>query len=103
MLSRDVVEAVIREKQRYRNDVLEDVGLGRLVSEMGISVTPLPSMNVSTVEAVSTLTDTEILTNFHFRTTSSDRKNRNDAEVMRRLHSRVIVLEREHGMRHAGH
>jgi len=101
IFSRDVIEAVVRERKRYRNDVMEDVGLGRLIHQMGIELTPLATVNVPSVQAVESLTDREILANFHFRTTSGDRHQRQDARVMHALHGRVIDLETRHGIRRA--
>ena len=99
ILSRDVVEAVLENKKRYRNDVMEDAGLGRVIDELGIAMMPLTSINVSSVEAVGSLSDDEIRTNFHFRATSGSLRERRDAEVMRALHSRVVELEVSQGIR----
>ena len=101
VFSRDVIEAVVTERKRYRNDVMEDVGLGRLISEMGYALTPLPSLNVSSMQAVESLSDEDILANFHFRATSGTRSQRQDVSVMNILHARVIELERKNGIRSA--
>lgn len=101
IFSRDVVEAVVREQKRYRNDVMEDAGLGRLILDMGIELTPLPSLNISSIEEVGSLTDEEILSNFHFRTTSHLLAERQDAQVMHALHARVVELESAQGIRRA--
>ena len=101
VFSRDVVEAIVREKKRYRNDVMEDAALGSLIQEMGIDLLPLESVNVPSIEAVEKLSDESILENFHFRTTSQVLAERRDPEVMRALHARVIDLEIQQGIRHA--
>lgn len=101
IFSRDVVEAIVREKERYRNDVMEDAGLGRLVHEMGIELIPLSSVNVPSLEAVEELSNEQLMANFHFRTTSRVLSERHDAEVMRALHARVVELEIHQGIRHA--
>ena len=97
VLSRDVVEAVVREKLRYRNDIMEDAGLGRLTSDLGIEMVPLPSINVPSVGSLDDLSDGEILENFHFRTTSRSNGSRKDVQVMKALHSRVTRLEAQEG------
>ena len=99
IMSRDVVETVVDAKERYRNDVMEDVGLGRLVSEVGVALTPLQSINVSSVEAVQDLSDDEVMNNFHFRTKSGLSRKRLDSAVMRALHERVVKLETNLGVR----
>ena len=101
ILSRDVVESVVARRRRYRNDVMEDAGLGRLIHEMGIDLAPLSSINVPSVESVGELSDEQILDTFHFRTTSQSPTERRDAQVMEALHERVVKLETEHGVRRA--
>ena len=93
IMSRDVVANVLRNKVRYRNDVMEDVGLGRLISELGYSLIPWPSVNVDSHAALEALTDEEIRANFHFRMTSGSRKARQDVPLMHALHQRVQALK----------
>ena len=95
IFSRDVVEAVVANKQQYRNDVMEDAGLGRLVHDLGFELTALSSINVPSVGSVQNLSDEQILSTFHFRTTSQDSGRRNDVAVMHALHQRVKQLERD--------
>ena len=97
ILSRDVVEAVVSNRRQYRNDVMEDAGLGRLVHELGFELTPLSSINVSSVESVEGLSDEQILATFHFRTTGPDPHRRQDVEVMHALHERVSKLDGDCG------
>ena len=93
IMSRDVVADVLRHRGRYRNDVMEDVGLGRLIGELGYSLIPWPSLNVDSYAALETLTDEDIRANFHFRMTSGSRKARQDVPLMHALHRRVQDLE----------
>ena len=93
VLSRDVVELVIRERRKYRHDVMEDVGLGELVMSGGIELRDLPSVNVGSREALDALDDSTIRENFHFRMTSGSRKNRHDAALMHTLHQRVMRID----------
>ena len=99
ILSRDVAQAVVDTKERYRNDVMEDVGLGRLIREIGFEFVPLDSVNVSSVEDVRDLSDVEITEHFHFRTKSGNPRQRADAAVMAALHERVVELETSMGLR----
>lgn len=99
ILSRDVAQAVVDNRRRYRNDVMEDVGLGRVVSELGYSLTALPTVNVSDDAALQALPDAELRSNFHYRMTSWLGAKRNDASLMVSLHRR---LERLEGVRSGG-
>lgn len=92
ILSRDVVELVVDQRRRYRNDVMEDVGLGRLISEVGVDLTELPSVNVSSLHELQRLDDAALLSNFHFRMTSGTRRSRQDAHLMKALHSRLQTI-----------
>lgn len=93
IMSRDMVMEVLERSREYRNDVMEDVGLGRLIRTMGVQVTPLPSVNIDSIEALVQLTDEELLANFHFRMRSGSHTNRGDAELMHKLHQRLRSIE----------
>lgn len=94
ILSRDVAELVIRERYRYRNDVMEDVGLGELITGAGVELVELPSVNVNSRELLEALSDREIEHNFHFRMTSGKRQDRQDVSLMHALHERVTRIEK---------
>lgn len=89
VLSRDVAEAVVGHQLLYRNDVLEDVGLGRIISGLGYNLVPLPTLNLDSEKAVDELTSRQLATNFHYRLTSWSGKSRNDVTLMLRLHERI--------------
>ena len=93
ILSRDVVEMVVSNRLGYRNDVMEDVGLGDLIIRAGTSLVELPSINVGSFEVLRSLDDSEIERNFHFRMTSGTLSNRLDAQLMAALHERVNALD----------
>lgn len=99
VMSRDVVAAVLDNRRDYRNDVMEDVGLGRLIADLGFPLTALPSINVSSREALASVTDEQIRDNFHFRMTSGHADNRQDAPLMLALHDRIKRAKSESGVR----
>ena len=93
VMSRDVVLQVLANKGNYVNDVMEDVGLGRLISELGVSLIEWPSVNVDSIETLSSLSDQGIRSNFHFRMRSGSNQARQDVPLMLALHERVRALE----------
>ena len=93
IMSRDVAMEVLERFRDYHNDVMEDVGLGRLINSMGVQATPLPSVNIDSIESLVQATDEELLTNFHFRMRSGSHTNRADAYLMNQLHRRFQALE----------
>lgn len=93
VFSRDLVERIVAERRSYANDVMEDVGVGRLARALGASLVPWPSLNIGSIQALSAASDSELLANFHFRLTSGTREQRQDAVLMRRLHERLAALD----------
>lgn len=93
IMSRDVVVEVLNRFRDYRNDVMEDVGLGRLISTIGVPLIPLPSVNIDSLDALVRLTNEDLRANFHFRMRSGSHQNREDAFLMKRLHQRLESIE----------
>lgn len=95
VFSRDVVELVVRERGEYANDVMEDVGIGRLLAGHGITVTAWPSLNVTSQAELDSVSDAGLLDHHHFRVRSEINGRRNDVELMHALHDRLRGLESE--------
>ena len=94
-LSRDVVELVLANRDLYRNDVMEDVGLGRVVKKLGVDLIPAPSINIGSIAELDSLHDDALNEHFHFRLKSGSRERRNDVELMHALHQRLSAGTRE--------
>jgi hypothetical protein len=88
-MSRDVVEAVIHHRRAYSNDVMEDVGLSRLIGSLGVELIPWPSMNIESEQALNDVSDDEIRLHHHFRLRSELKGVRQDVSLMKHLHQRV--------------
>ena len=101
LLSRDVVELVVENKRAYRNDVMEDVGLGRLLTDLGVTLTDLPTQNVSSLDELIRSSDAHILSNYHFRLKSGTRQDRHDVLLMHALHDRLRILSQAAGVEDA--
>jgi len=91
LMSRDVVELVVANRRLYANDVMEDVGLGRLLAELGIQIVAAPSLNLDSQQTLNATTDDVLASNFHFRLKSGSRACRNDVELMHTLHDRLVT------------
>lgn len=89
LLSRDVAELVVSERADYRNDVMEDAGLGRLLSFHDIRVTPWQTLNISSADELRSLSAEKLAMFFHFRVKSGTDRKRNDIELMHQLHARL--------------
>ena len=94
IFSRDVVEMVVANRLHYTNSVMEDVGVSRLLAHLGIDVMPWPSLNVSSMDEIQSLTADDIAHHHHFRLRSEIGGKRQDVPLMHALHQRSTQLER---------
>lgn len=90
--SRDVVEYIVSHRADYANDVMEDVGVSRLIAQMGVGIIPWPSANVTSPEELDSLPDSELAFHHHFRLRSEVNGQRQDVSLMHSLHERVNAL-----------
>lgn len=91
-LSRDVAEAILESKWRFPAGDIEDVAMGKIVSKLGFSFTPLRSLVLQSLHDLDVSSDEELLSNFHFRVKSGSSTSRNDVSIMVKLHSRLNEL-----------
>lgn len=92
VFSRDVVEQIVNQRARYANDVMEDVGVSRLVQSFGVELIAWPSMNISSTAELANLLDRELNSQHHFRLRSEVDGMRQDVALMHELHERVSRL-----------
>jgi len=93
IFSRDVAELVVRHRRAYSNDVMEDVGVSRLVAAHGVSVVSWPSVNLASRSDLEATPDQVLLHNHHFRLRSEEAGMRTDVALMHVLHDRLRNLE----------
>jgi len=93
ILSRDVAIAILKHRRSFSAGYIEDVAMGALAKKLGIKFHELQSLVVESIDQLNDATDTELLSNFHFRVKSGSLSSRNDVEIMLNLHKRLLVLE----------
>lgn len=81
-LSRDLVELVVRERDAWNHELLDDVALGLLLSTAGRRPVAAPRVDYATPRDV---VDVDV-SQFHFRCKTSSRARLDDVEIMVRLH-----------------
>ena len=91
ILSRDLVNRIIQNSNKFNPTIIEDVALGKLVSALGVKRISFPLMNISTLEDLSGLKYGFLSNHYHFRLKSGPLNARNDAKIMLKLHR--ILLE----------
>lgn len=91
---KQAVELILKNRNHWNPALIEDVALGKLMRSLNVEMTQLESVSLTREDEVSTLTDSQLLENFHFRTKSYRGTIRNDARIMQSLHSRYQNLKR---------
>ena len=86
VFSRDVVENLIRNRKKYRLYLPEDLALGRLIIEMGITPIELASLNVPDLSTLRKYSKNDLSKIPHFRCKSGTYENRNDVVIINELH-----------------
>ena len=76
------IQLILKNKVRWNPALLEDVALGKLMKSLGVKMTELDSVVVSTIEETNAIEETMFETNFHFR------NQRSDALLMRIIQDR---------------
>ena len=82
------IQLILKNKVRWNPALLEDVALGKLMKSLGVKMTELDSVVVSTIEETNAIEETMFETNFHFRTKSVLGNQRIDALLMRIIQDR---------------
>ena len=88
--SRDVLEKIYSARSDWDESLLEDVAFGKLCKKLGIIISPAKSIVVAKVEDVRMLQAFEVRNNFHFRTKSGTTQKRNDVQLMKEIHKKVL-------------
>jgi hypothetical protein len=91
VISRGAAQRIISNRIRWSPRWLGDFGMGRLCESIGIQCHEMKTLNIDSLQSVDLLTTEDILQNHHFRLKSGDLKNRNDIEIMKKLH--ILSLE----------
>jgi hypothetical protein len=90
ILSRDLVEHLVHSKKIWQMHLPEDVALSRALSGMELRKHPLPIFDLPDVISVHKLSDSQLNTVVAYRCKSGNNSNRNDAEIMLALHTRLL-------------
>jgi hypothetical protein len=91
-LSRDVAQSILGSKWKFPAGDIEDVAMGKIVTKLGFSFTPLKSLVLQSIHDLDIASDEELINNFHFRVKSGLITSRNDVSIMLKLHSRLKGL-----------
>lgn len=87
LLSRDMVELVVANRESWPHEMIDDVALSHLISDLGVAqFTSVPRVTLSKPSQVDELRLSDLSSCFQYRCKVSDPLVQ--IEIMRRLHSR---------------
>lgn len=91
VLSRDVAEATVHSRRRWRHDLLVDVALGKMCQSLGVMLTHLERLDLSSVSQLDEMPDEELVQHLSIRCKSHQRPS-GEVELMTRLHRRLVSI-----------
>lgn len=87
VLNRKAAEKFILNKGKIPVHLLDDVGLGRGASLLGIGIENLTTLNISSLTDLRSLTFEDLNQNHHFRLKAQEGPIRRDVEIFHELHN----------------
>lgn len=97
VLSRDLVQSLLRNPFDYLPFPIEDLSMSNSILRKGIDLKRLPHLDINSLDNLERVTDSELTNHYHFRLKSGSLDNRNDVEIMKALHKRLIRIKSESG------
>lgn len=93
ILSRDLVEYLVRRPTSYMPHIIEDVSMSRSLTKKGVPINFQPHLDISSLAALDRITDDELASNYHLRLKSGPISQRNDVAIMKALHKRFLQID----------
>ena len=93
ILSKDLVEYIVRKSTSYLPHIIEDVSMSRSLIRTGVTINFQPHLDISSLSALDSITDEELAMSYHLRLKSGPLSQRNDVAIMKALHNRFIKID----------
>jgi hypothetical protein len=90
VFSRDVVENIVKNSNRYKHWLIEDIAMGRLLNENYFEFTNVENTTIESLEDISTLLESELSNYISYRCKASAEGQRIDHLLMQSLNERLI-------------
>lgn len=91
LISRDVVEQIVRNRVLFDPGYIEDYSLGKLMTRLGIIFKELPSLHIQDESILEKISFPELNNYFHIRVKSGTFNHRNDVYLMNVIHERLVT------------
>ena len=92
VLSRDLVQNLLKDSKSYLPFPIEDLSMSKSLMEGGVKLVRLPHLDISSLTALEQLSDSELISHYHFRLKSGSLNNRGDVAIMNALHERFVRI-----------
>lgn len=92
IVSRDLVKVLIEKFNTWDYQIVEDVSMGKILINESYIKKEIPSITIRNPSEIKILNENQLKTTAHFRMKSGSLKSRNDAELMKLLHERLITI-----------
>ena len=93
LLSRDVVSFLVLQASKWDRGRIEDLAQGILMESVGVDFYPLPTLNLTSIDDLTGLSDAELRATHHVRIKSPRNREVSDLQIMHALHARVTGLD----------
>ena len=93
ILSRDVVQKLLNNRNIFRPSVIDDVELSNVLNKMSIPHFGIPLISISTEEELDSTSDKVLLDNYHFRMKTTGNRAIKEVSLMNLIHSRFKRIE----------
>ena len=93
LMKRETLQQLVRKRRLWRNDLLEDVAIGRIMRKLRVDITEFKSRSILTTEEINDLSAEDIRLTIHYRMKSGDAEHRQDKYLMMNLHKKIIGKE----------
>lgn len=91
ILTRDLVHLLIKKFSLWDYRFVEDVSMGKLLVNENYIEKIVPTITIENIIGIENLNDQQLKNNVHYRMKSGKLRARNDDELMRLLHKKILA------------
>ena len=92
VINREAARLFLENLKEYPVEMLDDIGLGKAASALGMKATKFESISVTEQDELLKLSEKELKSISHYKLKSGDLKNRQDVELFHTLHKLILRI-----------
>jgi hypothetical protein len=93
ILSRDVVQKLLANRNIFRPSIIDDVELSNVLNKLSIPHFGTPLVSIATKEELKSISNDKLSENYHFRMKTSGNRILNEVSLMNLIHLRIKGIE----------